>query len=318
MKNAALPSRQCGVPLAKTLSPVREDPRRSPSSYYTSRIISHIPRSVREHITSSTLRLSARRGHSSHGTDPSTSHHQFGGGWSVGVLLNRAERHPVATELYAMGPHAATRRFEIGDPDLGIESATGIDFSLHHQSEAWGGSLTAFYTDYADFIYAAPTDEELEGFPVYRYTQVDATFRGFEAELTWHAWHHEAAYFDMRFLLDWVDTDIQESEEQLPRIPPMRAGVSVEFGAQRWMIRSALRHSFEQDNTAPFEEPSDAYTDWSASLLLDLPVRERGEWHLLVSGVNLLDEEIRPHTSPIKDVAPAPGRHLRVTVSVTF
>jgi iron complex outermembrane receptor protein len=117
--------------------------------------------------------------------------------------------------------------------------------------------------------------------------------------------------------MDWVDTGIKGSDDNLPRIPPFRAGASLKFGADRWRFSTSLRHSFEQDETAPFEEASEAYTIWDAALIVDLPVGT-GDWHLLVSGANLLNEEVRPHTSPIKDVAPAPGRHLRVNVSVDF
>jgi iron complex outermembrane receptor protein len=237
--------------------------------------------------------------------------------WSLGVLFNRAERHPVSTELYALGPHAATRQFEIGEHSLGVESANGLDFSIHHESNWVSASLTAFHTKFSNFIYAAPTDEEREGFPVFHYTQADITFRGLEAELTWHAWHEGKAYLDFGLSFDRVDTEIKDSTENLPRIPPYRAGASVHFGSDLWMASSSLRHSFEQEDTAPFETTTAAYTNWSASILFDLPI-QKGDWHLLVSGENLLDEEIRPHTSPIKDVAPAPGRHLRVNVSVKF
>ena len=146
---------------------------------------------------------------------------------------------------------------------------------------------------------------------------MDTTFHGFEAELTWHAWHDGSAFFDLGLLMDWVDTDIKGSGDHLPRIPPYRLGGSVQFGSESWAVNSSLRHSFKQDDTAPFEEASASYTNWSASLLMDLPFG-KGIWHLIISGENLLDEEIRPHTSPIKDVAPLPGRHLRVNLAVNF
>ena len=237
--------------------------------------------------------------------------------WSLGALFTHAGRHPNATELYADGPHAATRQFEIGDAALGVETANGMDLSLHFESELLSASLTAFHTRFSDFIFAAPTEEEREGFPVYRYGQVDADFRGFETELTWHAWHEGEAFFDVGLLMDWVDTDIRGTHEDLPRIPPLRVGASVHFGAERWLVRSSIQRSLKQDDVARFEEPSGAYTNWSAALVLDLPAHQ-GEWHLVLAGDNLLDEEIRPHTSPIKDVAPRPGRSLRVSLSVGY
>ena len=237
--------------------------------------------------------------------------------WSLGLLFNRAQRHPSAQELFAYGPHAATRQFEIGDGELGIETANSVDLSLHYKNDVVSGSLTAFHTDFSDFIYGNPTDQELEEFRVFEFTQVDTTFRGLEAELLWHALHGEDLFLDFGFVVDWVETKIKHSDDNLPKIPPVRVGASVLLGSGNWVFRSSLRHSFKQDDIASFEEPSPAYTNLSASLLLDLPIPE-GVWHLVISGDNLLDEEIRSHTSPLKDVAPAPGRSLRVNVSVQF
>ena len=237
--------------------------------------------------------------------------------WSMGWLVHHSERHPVATELYAFGPHAATRQFAIGDPRLGTESANGVDFSLHHTSPLLSGSLTAFLSDFQDFIFLSPAGEERAGFPVYEYARTDAEFRGFEAALTWHAWHGESAYFDIGLLMDWVEAEVKDSPDNLPRIPPLRAGASIEFGADLWKVRSSLRHHFKQEDTAPLEKPSDSYTNLAASLLLDLPFN-KGTWHLVLSGENLLDEEMRPHSSPIKEVAPLPGRSVRVHLAVEF
>jgi iron complex outermembrane receptor protein len=237
--------------------------------------------------------------------------------WSLGLLYSHAERHPTALELYADGPHAATRQFEEGDSELGTESANSLDLSLHYNSEVLSGSITAFNSDFSDYIYANPTDEFHDGFRVYQFTQVDTTFQGFESELLWHVLHMEDFFFDIGMLADLVDTDIKNSADHLPRIPPVRVGGRVLFGSDNWMIRSSLRHSFKQDDTAPFEEASAAYTNWSAALLIDLPI-SHGLWHLIISGDNLLNEEIRSHTSPLKDIAPAPGRSLRVNLSATF
>ena len=89
------------------------------------------------------------------------------------------------------------------------------------------------------------------------------------------------------------------------------------FGTDRWTVRTMLSHSFKQADTAPFEEETASYTNLSASVLFDLPVEE-GTWHLVIGGENLLDEDIRRHTSPIKDVAPSPGRSVRINLAVTF
>lgn len=236
---------------------------------------------------------------------------------SLGLLFNHAQRHPTTTELYANGPHAATRQFEIGNPDLGVEKANGLDLSLQYTGSQFSFGLTAFATDFADYIYAAPTGEEEDELPVYVFDRADVEFVGLEAESTWHVWDREDAWLDLGLLFDWVDTDIKDSSDALPRIPPARAGIQLLYGSDLMTFSTRVMRSFKQDETALNELPTDAYTDWTASLAINLPIQE-GSWRLVVSGENLLDEEIRVHTSPIKDLAPSPGRHVRVTLSAAF
>ena len=47
-----------------------------------------------------------------------------------GSTLTRADRLPTAIELFADGPHIATRTYEIGNPDLDNETSWGFDASF--------------------------------------------------------------------------------------------------------------------------------------------------------------------------------------------
>ena len=48
-------------------------------------------------------------------------------------------------------------------------------------------SLSAYITDFGDFIYEANTGTEIDELPVLQWTQADATLRGFDADATWRA-----------------------------------------------------------------------------------------------------------------------------------
>jgi iron complex outermembrane receptor protein len=236
---------------------------------------------------------------------------------SLGILLNLSGRHPTATELFADGPHAATRQFEIGNAGLDAEAAQGIDLSLQYQNPILSFGLTAFVTDFSDYIFASPTGDEEDGLPIFVYAQVDAQFMGLEAQSTWHVWHEGDTWFDIGFLADMVDTDIENSSGELPRIPPARIGIRLDYVTGPWRIHTRLLRSLKQDDTALNELPTAAYTNWTASLSFDLPT-QNGNWRFTLAGENLLDEEIRVHTSPIKDLAPSPGRTVRATISAAF
>jgi iron complex outermembrane receptor protein len=78
-----------------------------------------------------------------------------------------------------------------------------------------------------------------------------------------------------------------------------------------------VSHHFEQDRVAELELPTDAYT------LLDADLVFRPGWVgdgvlLFLRGRNLLDEDARLHTSPLKDQLPLPGRSIGAGVRVEF
>ena len=77
------------------------------------------------------------------------------------------------------------------------------------------------------------------------------------------------------------------------------------------------QHVLEQARVAPDETPSDGYGLLSAYLAHTI---EAGpiNWELFVRGTNLLDEEIRPHTSFVKDLAPLAGRGAMAGVRLRF
>jgi len=103
----------------------------------------------------------------------------------------------------------------------------------------------------------------------------------------------------------------------LPRIPPMRAGVEFAYANSHWTAGLDLHHAFAQHRVAPGEEPSDAYTLVGARLGYIIPAGEATvEFYLRAS--NVLNELARPHTSYLRDVAPLPGRNILAGVHWAF
>jgi iron complex outermembrane receptor protein len=66
-----------------------------------------------------------------------------------GATVFRTERAPTTEELFSNGPHLATEQFEIGDPNLGKETSTGVEASLRHRMDGGFFTLNAYYTDYS-------------------------------------------------------------------------------------------------------------------------------------------------------------------------
>src|SRR5262249_23715120 len=83
----------------------------------------------------------------------------FRQGYSVGLSITRAERAPDIQELYSDGPHAATGTFEIGDSDLGKETANNFDLTFKKSDGRWTWSVNLFAALYSDYVFLQSVDE---------------------------------------------------------------------------------------------------------------------------------------------------------------
>lgn len=244
---------------------------------------------------------------------------RFAESWDLSLQLTSTGRHPTATELYAAGPHLAVRRYEIGDARLGVETGRTVDLALRHRAAegGWQGSISLFRADYDDFIAPFPDGSELDELPVVRFAAVDARFSGVELE-----WAHDSLLrstfgtMGLRVFGDLVRARDAQGDP-LPQIPPRRLGIetSLTRGALRFGI-DAVWHDAQTD-VAAGERPTAGFTALSADVAYRL---EAGGATMLwfLRGANLLDEEMRRHASPLKDVAPLAGRHLAAGIKVKF
>ncbi|MBU2048278.1 MAG: TonB-dependent receptor, partial [Gammaproteobacteria bacterium] len=111
--------------------------------------------------------------------------------------IDSSERAPTNEELYAAGPHIATRSLEIGDANLKTERGQRVELGIHTHSERVDFSASIYQTRFKDFIYLADTGV-VESLPVRLWTQQDATFKGAEAEALFHLFEGNAGDWDLR------------------------------------------------------------------------------------------------------------------------
>ena len=232
---------------------------------------------------------------------------------ALAVHVTRSERHPQAAELYADGPHLAVQRYEIGDENLGTEVANTIDFGLRREGDVtWRASI--FYSDFNDYIYPAPTDLEADGLPVYIYTQRDAEFYGAEGEVEFPLWTSGEQALKGKVGADYVRGKLANGDN-LPQMPPLRIMGEVEYDAGPLHGSIGVSWYDDQDDLADNELPTDGYT------MVDFEVSYRWDkWQpgvlFFLKGGNLLDEEARRHSSPLKDFVPLPGRNFTLGVRI--
>lgn len=237
-------------------------------------------------------------------------------GYIVAVSLARAVRLPTATELYARGPHAATGQFEIGNPSLDSETSLGLDLSFRRTVGRFRGELNLFNNSFEGYIYESPAGAEEDGLPVFMFVQRDARFRGAEVATHTHLLSRGESHLELDLSADYVRASL-EGGGNLPRIPPMRAAAGLQLHGGPFNARVELRHTFDQEDVAAFESPTDGYTFLNAHVgyrfLFGQTVHD-----VMLRATNLTDELARPHTSPLKDRAPLPGRDVSVSYRVLF
>ena len=175
-----------------------------------------------------------------------------------------------------------------------------------------------FGQDFDRFIFQRFTGEEdEEGFPIVAYSQADAEFRGGELDATIGLIEQAQHHLDFELFADYVEAEQSDGGEDLPRIPPLGYGAGLHLHGERYHAMVETRHREDQDSLAPNETPTDAYTVLNASFSYRFFTGEQ-VYDLILRGRNLTDEEVRNHTSFVKDIVPQPGRDVSVSVRLNF
>ena len=231
--------------------------------------------------------------------------------WEISANFDRAQRAPVAEELFSDGAHIATQSYEIGDESLSKETANNFEIGLHFHGENAHASVSAYSNRFDDFIYQRTSGADIDGLPVRIWSQGDARFNGFEAQATLTL--HQSADFgqlDSTLQMDSVNASL-DSGGNLPRIAPQRFGGNLNWDRGAWHANLSVMRYAKQDDVAAFETPTAGYTrvDFDAtrsfanadeSLLTEVYFRVR----------NATDQVAFAHTSFLKQFAPLPGRNI--------
>lgn len=238
----------------------------------------------------------------------------------LSASLSRNQRAPTDVELFADGPHLATNQFEVGDPTLDIETAWSLEGSARYSTGRFSVEAGAFYSDYEDFIFLAPTGGEEDELPIFTFLQDGATLWGGEifaeaelADFTLGELGSWTLFGDAQFDFVQGETD---SLGDLPRIPPYSLGAGLGVRSDWATFRSEVSHVGEQDETATFELPTESYTFVNFSLAFH--PQEHIPGRIVFELNNAFDEEGRVHSSFLKDLVPLPGRNARVSFSYDF
>jgi iron complex outermembrane recepter protein len=91
----------------------------------------------------------------------------------------------------------------------------------------------------------------------------------------------------------------------------------MEAKTARFRIGGEVEFLDRQNDVADFETPTDGATVYNLRAGWQI-LPDRPDFNIIVDGRNLSDEEVREHTSFLKDALPKPGRSVRLGLQVAF
>ena len=252
------------------------------------------------------------------------------------ITAQYTERAPKPAELFSRGAHDATATFDIGNPNLGIETAKSIEIGLRRASGPLRFEATAYYTKFNGFIFRRLTGNTCEdvacvgpadpAFPLELnqaiYSQRDATFRGGEFQSQLDIGPLNGGIWGIENQFDVVRATFSDGTN-VPRIPPVRVGGGLFWRDANWLTRINLLHAFAQNDIAPIgETPTAGYNLLKAEISyktkLDSSWFGAREMLVGVVGNNLLNENMRNAVSFTKDQVLLPGIGVRAFANLKF
>jgi iron complex outermembrane receptor protein len=242
--------------------------------------------------------------------------------------------------LFYFGPHPGNFAFEIGNPNLDPEHAFGFDVSLRWRSARASGEITYFRNDISDYVFTAPVTEEDfasraeefaerfpgrgigeepagaeegEPLPIIEYLGANSVLEGVEA-------HSDIAVTRNLFVelgLDYVRGTLKDTDEPLPRIPPLRVRGGLRYQDNAFQAGGEVTAAAKQDRIFSTETVTDNYQ--LLRLFASYTIGQGKAAHTITVRLdNATDERYRNHLSLIKDLVPEMGRNFKLLYNVKF
>ena len=262
---------------------------------------------------------------------------------SVDFGYASVERLPSVIELFMNGPHMATGRFEVGDPNLSSETSNNLDITFNYQNGEYYGYASFYITDVDNYIALIDEDEDHDdhgdedhgdddhgdedhgdddhgdehdhGNLIHaKYMQEDAEFDGYEIEFG-RTFAVGSGELDLSFGRDVVNAEFSDGH-YVPRMNPARNIYSLSYKQDDLLFNLSLKDVEKQNDVGEGETVTDGYQMLNLRLTKTFDViywspskNVKSELKVTLFGNNLLDEVARNHSSFVKNEVPLPGRN---------
>jgi len=237
-------------------------------------------------------------------------------GWVVAASGFFSTRAPVVEELFTQGTDPGTQGVLLGNPDLGEETAWGLEGVLRGFGPRWSIEASVHYTRFPDFIFAAQTGDVIDGLPVFRFLADSAEYYGFEVQGKLDLFTAGAVTVGVDALADYTRATLEDATP-VPRIPPLRVLGGMHARSTAFDARIEGEWARRMNRVSDFETPTQGYLIANASVdwrpFADAPALALG-----LQANNIFDDTVRRHASFLKDFAPVAGREIHLRARLSF
>ena len=265
--------------------------------------------------------------------DNRTSSYAFNIGKDLNSNLNvnlgfaSVERLPSVIELFMNGPHLATGRFEVGNPNLNSETSNNIDITFNYENGDYYAFASFFINDVDNYITLMDEGDEDHGDEDHddhghgnlihaNYIQENADFDGYEIEFG-RTVELGSGELTLSFGRDVTNAQFSDGHN-VPRINPARNIYSLSYAQNDLTFKLNLKDVEKQSSFGEGETATDGYQMLNSRLTKTYEISGKGVLKISLFGNNLLDEAARNHSSFVKDEVPLPGKNYGMKFNLTF
>ncbi len=247
---------------------------------------------------------------------------------SLNLAITRSSRAPQVQELLANGYHDATRSFEIGSLSLREETSYNLDLGYRFKSDWLRAEFDLFHNWAGDYIYQQRSGDYVDEdgsdacapdctIPVVRSSQNDAIFKGYEAKLIVPMMESHLGVLELTLFSDYTRGEFKSGGD-VPRMPPLRYGLQVDYSIDKLSSYLRLTRADDQPYAGEFETATAGYYLLNVGVNYQLKAHQDAKLMLFAKGNNLLGQNIRNSTSYLRNFAPEAGRGAEIGFRVSY
>lgn len=254
---------------------------------------------------------------------------------NLSLAFTESQRGPQAQELYVNGVHHATRSFEIGNPNLNMETSFNLELGYTFKQDWVNAQFNLFNNWINDYIYAQYTGEiygheghdhdhdhgghEHGELPILQIEQNNAIFKGFEANVLFPLMENRYGLLDLTLFGDYTRGQlINAGNGNVPRMPPLRYGLQLDYAKDKWSAFYRVTRGEAQDYAAENETQTPGWVLMNVGVQYEAKSFADSKLLFFLKGNNLMDQNIRNSTSYLKNFAPEPGRGVQLGFQISY